>query len=131
MTWISHELTVKIVLDQVVNRRNDRYLAWSVEEVQGIYRTKHPAQVMVLGVVALDGKEMDPYFFKPDDKINARCYVSVLRTNILPWIHANYPGRQYVWQQDGAPAHTSKLAQAFCTENFSAFWRFYYFSSFD
>ena len=51
-----------------MNRQNDRYLAKSKDEVKGIVRTKHPAQIIVLGVIASDGKKMPPYFFEPGEK---------------------------------------------------------------
>ncbi|QQP40005.1 Uncharacterized protein FKW44_013893, partial [Caligus rogercresseyi] len=35
---------------------------------------------------------------------------------------ANYPSGHYVWTQDGAPSHTSKLAQDFYSRNFADFW---------
>lgn len=109
-------------VDQVYNRRNDRFLAESTDEVQGVYRTKHPAQVMVLGVLGSDGKKMPPYFFKQGEKIGSEVYYKVLRYVVLPWIKATYPDGNYVWTQDGAPCHTSKKNQDFCRNNFADFW---------
>ncbi len=57
-------------VDQVYNRRNDRWIGESPEEVQGIFRMKHPQQVMVLGVLTSDGRRMPPYFFGPGEKVN-------------------------------------------------------------
>jgi len=45
-------------VEQVYNQRNDRYLAGSTEEVKRVFWMKHPALVMVLGVLASDGKKM-------------------------------------------------------------------------
>ncbi|QQP50334.1 Putative LOC100197594 [Caligus rogercresseyi] len=39
--------------------------------------------------------------------------MKVLRCHVLPWLKANYPSGHYVWTQNGAPSHTSKLAQDF------------------
>lgn len=124
-----HGPTVKIfsdekifTVDAVVNRRNDRYIAQSRSEVKGIFRTKHPAQVMVLGVVASDGKKMPLHFFKPGEKVNTEVYYKVLRYKVLPWLKANYPNGNYVWTQDGAPAHTARKVQKFCKDNFADFW---------
>lgn len=50
-------------VDQSRNSRNDRYLAFCVEEVPPINVTKHPASAMMLGVVASNGKRMPPYWF--------------------------------------------------------------------
>ncbi|QQP41696.1 Transposable element tcb1 transposase, partial [Caligus rogercresseyi] len=55
-------------------------------------------------------------------KIDRHVYVKVLRYHVLPWLKANYPSGQYVWTQDEAPSHTSKLAQDFCSRNFADFW---------
>ena len=130
LTWIRHNgSTVKIysdkkifTVDQVLNRRNDRYIAISSDDVQGAYRTKHPSQIMVLEVVASDGNTMKPHFFNPGEKVNAAVYVKVLKDVVMPWLHRTYPSGNYVWQQDGAPAHTSKLAQSFCKEYMADFW---------
>jgi len=109
-------------VDQVYNRRNDRWIAETTQEVKGVFRTKHPAQVMVLGVLGSDGNKMPPYFFKPNQKIGADVYYKVLRYTVLPWLKATYPDNNYVWQQDGAPAHTSNKVQKFCEENMANFW---------
>jgi inhibitor of nuclear factor kappa-B kinase subunit alpha len=109
-------------VDQVTNRRNDRFIAETPDEVKGVYRTKHPAQVMVLGVLGSDGQKMPPYFFKAGEKIGTEAYYKVLRFTILPWLKASYPEGNYVWQQDGAPSHTSNRCQKFCQDNMASFW---------
>ena len=109
-------------VDQVFNRRNDRYLAESTDQVKGVFRTKHPQQVMVLGVIGSDGQKMPPYFFNAGEKIGTDTYYKVLRYTVLPWLKAAYPGNNYVWQQDGAPAHTATRNQKFCKDNMAAFW---------
>ena len=55
-------------VDQFNHRRNDRYIVQPIEEVMGVFRTKHPAQVMVLGVLASDERRMPPYFLVPERK---------------------------------------------------------------
>lgn len=125
----SKPATVKIfsdkkifTVDQVYNRRNDRFIASSTADVKGVFRTKHPAQVMVLGVLGSDGKKMPPYFFKPNEKVNTEVYYKVLRYHVLPWLKANYPKGNYVWTQDGAPAHKSAKVQKFCKRHMADFW---------
>ncbi|QQP57708.1 Putative transposable element [Caligus rogercresseyi] len=100
-------------VDAVLNRRNDRFLAETRGHVEGYYRTKHPAQVMVLGIVASDGNKMPPHFFRPNEKVNSDVYYKVLST---------FPMNNYVFTQDGAPAHTFKKAQEFCKGNMASFW---------
>ncbi len=75
---MNHESTVKIfsvekifTVDAALNRRNDRYLAESIADVKGTFKTKHPVKFMVLSVVASDGKKMPPFFFKLGEKV--RC----------------------------------------------------------
>lgn len=125
----SHPATVKIFSDkkiftmvQVLSRRDDRCIAGSSEEVQGTFRTKHPAQTMCMGVVASGGKKMNPFFFKPNEKIGTEAYYKVLRWKILPWLKANYHKNKYVWTQDGAPSHTATKNRNFCKEHFADFW---------
>ena len=59
---------------------------------------------MMLGVVASDGKKMDPVFFdkKPNGKgIDQTTYIQVLEDHVLPWIRSTYESRDiaYVWTQ--------------------------------
>ena len=71
----SNSATVKIFSDKKIftadayrNRRNDRFIASSSDEVLSIQKTKHPQGVMVLGVVCSDGKVMPPVVFPPRTK---------------------------------------------------------------
>ena len=46
----------------------------------------------------------------------------MLKNRVLPWINS-LPGNQAVTlQQDGATAHTAKMVQACCKDNFKSFW---------
>ncbi len=54
----NHGSTMKIfsdekifTVDAVLNHQNDWYLAESIADVKGTFRTKHPAKVMVLSVM--------------------------------------------------------------------------------
>lgn len=46
----------------------------------------------------------------------------MLKNVVKPWIDQNFDGEEYVWQQDSAPSHKSKLTQAWCKTNFCKFW---------
>ena len=105
-------------IDAVLNRRNNRYIAKSLSDVKGIFRTKHPA----LGVLTSDGKKMPLHFFKPVEKVGAEVYYKDLRYKVLPWLKVNYPNGNYAWTQDGTPPHTAKKVQKFCKDNFGDFW---------
>ena len=115
-------------VDQVSTSRNDRYISpLASSEVPGhikhVFKTKHPASVMVFGLVASDGKKMDPVFIASGTKINSDEYIRILEKIVKPWIVKNYhPDTKIVFQQDGAPAHTSKKTQTWLKENLPDFW---------
>ena len=109
-------------VDQAYNRRNSRAVVKSGEDVPPISRTKNPQGVMVLGIVSSDGKKCPPYFFPQGLKINAQVYMKVPRTHVLPWLKKTYPGGNYIWQQDSAPAHRANVTQRWMDNNFANYW---------
>jgi len=114
-------------VDRVLNRRNNRYISVKPAEdvpdhVKHVSKTKNPAKVMVLGVVASNGKKCPPVFIPQKERINADAYIKMLTTNVLPWIRETFPDGNYVWQQDGAPCHTAKKTQAFLQDQMTNFW---------
>ena len=109
-------------VDQSRNSRNDRYLAYCVEEVPPIHCTKNPASSMMLGVIASDGNRMPPYWFPKGLRVGTEEYLDVLQTVVKPWLDAQYPEGNYVFQQDSAPSHKSKKTQAWCKDNLADFW---------
>lgn len=102
-------------VDRVLNRRNDRYIELPDNPVSASSkfgaRTKHPATVMVLGVLGSDGKVCPPIFVPEGLKVTAEVYQRLLKEKVLPWIEENYPEDTVTFQQDGAPAHTAKTTQ--------------------
>ena len=108
--------------DQKVNRKNDRWLCSDPEEVPIVMATKFPATVMVLGVVSNKGDVMPPHVFEAGLKVNTEVYLNVLATVVKPWMDGIAGGSPYVWQQDGAPAHTAKATQDWCQLNLPFFW---------
>ena len=108
--------------DQKVNRNNNRWLCSDPSDVPIIMATKFPATVMVLGVVSNKGDVMPPYVFEAGLRVNADVYLDVLRNTVKPWMDQVAGGRPYIWQQDGAPAHTAKKVQEWCEDNFPYFW---------
>jgi hypothetical protein len=115
------------VADALVNRRNSRYLTDLPvtvvgESVRISPFSKAPAKVMVLGIVASDGKKC-PIIFVPDgEKVTADSYQALLRRHVIPWLSATYPEGNYVFQQDGSPAHTANSTQQFIESNMAANW---------
>ncbi len=37
--------------------------------------------------------------------------LDIMRTKVKSWMDATDPNKNFVWQPDGAPRHTSKMAQ--------------------
>ena len=110
-------------VDPVVNKQNDRVVTFGndVSEVRRVSKTKHPASVMMLGVVASNGEKMPPVWFKTGYRLTAADYREVLATKVLPWVRDITNGADYVFQQDGAPAHTAKVVQQWLGQNMK-FW---------
>ena len=109
-------------VDQAYNRRNDRCVVPKGTEAIPVMRTKHPQSVMMFGLVASDGKKMPPYFFEEGLRMGQKEYYKLLRYHVVPWLKANYPNGNYVFQQDGAPAHNSEKCQNFCKTQMADFW---------
>jgi len=108
-------------VDQKRNARNDRFLAYHVEDVPPIMETKHPASAMMLGVVASDGKRMPPHWFPCGLRVGTKEYLEVMKDVVKPWLDANYPDGNYVWQQDSAPSHRATRTQNWCRDNLANF----------
>ncbi|QQP36878.1 Transposable element tcb2 transposase [Caligus rogercresseyi] len=49
-------------------------------------------------------------------------YLYVMQTVVKPWMTQIAAGRPYIYQPDGAPAHTSNLVLNCCLENPDMFW---------
>ena len=103
----------KFVVDEVANYRNSRFIAKDPSCVPPVMRSKHPAFVMVFGVVASDGKVMPPHFIDVGLKINTAEYLKILKEVLLPWIKKNYDPMKVMFIQDSVPAHGSKTVQKF------------------
>lgn len=65
---------------------------------------------------------MQPHFFKQGETVTKEVYLRVLQTVVKPWMDRVTDGKPYVFQQDGAPAHTSKIVQEWLSSNVSMFW---------
>ena len=74
---------------------------------------------MVWAGVLDDGMKLPLLFVDMGVKINSHKYKSMLEEDIVPWLQNHYGDRPYVFMQDGAPAHTARLFQEFCSEVFS------------
>lgn len=109
-------------IDAKVNRRNDRWIARDPEDVPVVGRTKFPASLHVLLVISSEGDVMPPHFFEKGQTITKEVYQNVLANVVKPWMEQVAVGRPYIFQQDGAPAHTSHFVQNWLADNLEMFW---------
>jgi hypothetical protein len=110
-------------VDPVFNKQNDRVVSFGqdVSKVRYVSTTKHPASVMMLGVVASNGEKMPPVWFPTGYRLTAADYRDILSTKVLPWVRKITKKADFVFQQDGAPAHTAKTVQEWLGANMK-FW---------
>ena len=121
-------------LFQPPNRQNDRIWACDKEEVPPIFTVKHPLKIQVWGLMSfialselnvLPEKQMvtGAYYV---DEILEKCQLptlkrtretgSTLQLKLLPDMSTD------IFQQDGAPVHTSKVAIKWLENNLNSFW---------
>ena len=92
------------------------WTATNNKDVPRVMKTTFPATVMVFGVVSSESHIMLPHIFEVGLKVNTKVYLNVLKSVVIPWYNQVAGGRHWVWQQDSAPAHTSKETQAWLQE---------------
>lgn len=109
-------------VDEKFNRQNHRCTVNCAENACVVPKTKFPASVHVLGVVSSQGHVMPPYFFSRAETVTKEVYLRVLQTVMKPWMDRVSDGNPYVFQQDGAPAHTSRMVQDWLSSNVNMFW---------
>lgn len=116
----------KVFTVQAVNNpQNDRVYAANPGDLpegsRAHLRRQKPAGVMVWAAVGSDGSTSPLVFIDEGVKINSNVYIQMLADDVLPWVTETY-GDNYIFTQDGAPAHTSNVTQKWCKEHFSGFW---------
>lgn len=113
-------------VDATSNSRSTRYIAKSPEEadpaVKYVGKTKHPAGAMMLGVIGSDGKAFPPYWTK--GTVDSIQYKQLLSRKVFPALDATYGCGNWIWTQDGAPAHTSNAVQKYIANKLGSggFW---------
>lgn len=100
------------------NRNNTRY--WAIENLrlvrEGAFQERFGVNVW-LGVVGLN--IIGPIFFH--QPLNGQMYSEFLENQIVPQIN-NLHRNNLIYQQDGAPAHNSRIASNFLNERFGENW---------
>jgi AraC-like DNA-binding protein len=123
-TWFSDE---KIFTVQTpTNTQNDRVYAAvntkrDVAPARLLKGRKHFSQSVMVSVAVSKLGKTDPFFVTPRAKINSAYYCEeVLKRGLLPDIR-RHSGDNFIFQQDGAPAHRSLHTVAFLTVNVPEF----------
>ena len=62
------------------------------------------------------------HFFNKGENVTKEVYLRVLTNVVKPWMETVSAGKPYVFQQDGAPAHTSHLVQNWLSDNVDMLW---------
>ena len=88
------------------------WMAMNNRDVPRVMKTKFPATVMVFGVVSSEGHIMLPHILEVGLKVNTKVYLDVLKSVVIPCCNLVAGGRPWMWQQDSAPAHKSKVTLA-------------------
>lgn len=121
--WTDEKL---FTVQAIHNAQNDRVLAKKKEdipvELQTAFRRQKPPSVMVWAGVTTDGKKTPLIFIEEGVKVDQGVYLHLLSEEVVPWVEEQYPNGRMIFQQDGAPAHTSKVVQDFCLDMFPDFW---------
>ncbi len=110
--WTDKKL---FTVEAVHNVQNDRVLGTS-KETLGTNVLSHFLH-HGLGRRHLRGKKTPLIFIEEGVKINTAVYLHLLSEEVAPWVEL-----EFVFQQDGAPSHTSNLTQSFCEAVFLRFW---------
>ena len=87
------------------------WIATNNSNVPRVMKRKFSATVMVFGVVSNKGHIMPSHIFEVGLKVNTKVYLNVLKSVVIPWRNQVAGGKPWVWQQDSAPAHKSKVTQ--------------------
>lgn len=109
------------MMEQCHNAKNNVVYAASFEaiprELLSVPRYQNKNSIMVWGGVSERGK-LPLVFIEKGVKINSEYYQKeILEPVLKPEAQKLYPNGDWIFQQDSAPAHASKVNQAWCQAN--------------
>ncbi|KAI6648699.1 MhmaT1 transposase [Oopsacas minuta] len=112
-------------IEEATNSQNDRVISASVSAIPDkfryISRMKKPLSVMVWAGVSAVGRT-PLIFIPPGVKINAKTYQELVLEPVVKGLSQTmFSGQQFVFQQDGAPAHTANTTQDWLKHNIPNF----------
>lgn len=104
------------------NHQNDRI--WTTEpplSKKFVTHSQHPQSVMVWAGICASGKT-PLVFVDPGVKINKNYYLrEILQGTLEPWARTHFGNREWIFQQDSAPAHKAREVQDWCRAHFPGF----------
>lgn len=108
-------------LEVARNRQNDRVYGARKKDISAnrLYHqsSRFTKKVMVSAGVCWNGKT-DIYFLDTrTTKVNSVTYMKLLEEGLLPDCRRLYPNEGFIFQQDGATSHTSRVTQSYLEEN--------------
>lgn len=115
------------VLQETYNPQNDRFYSATFQEcptsIKSVQRFQNHTSVMVWGAVSKKGR-LPLLFIDKGVKINKEYYLeSVLKDHMMKYIPELYENQEFVFQQDSAPSHGSKIVQTWLNANLPNFIR--------
>ena len=95
------------------NRQNDVVYVKKEIPVGWLYHetSQFSKKVMVSAGVSMRGKTKIHFIDTSKTKVNSEYYIKLLDDNLLQDCHTLYPDNDFIFQQDGAPSHTSRITQ--------------------
>ena len=104
-------------LEVARNRQNDRVYGKRKRDIapNRLYHktSRFTKKVMVSAGVSWKGKTRIHFIDTECTKVNSESYKNLLEIGLLQVSRRLYPNEDWVFQQDGAPAHTSKTTQEY------------------
>ncbi len=76
----------------------------------------------MLGVIMSDGQKLPPFWY--EGTMDEKKYKSYLFNKVFPALNSTYSENNYIWTQEGAPAHTCNAVQGYLERKLgsSGFW---------
>ena len=112
-------------IEEATNKQNDRILAPTSSSITEkhlyVKRTQKPQSVMVWAGISTKGR--NPLVFVPvGAKINSSTYQKLILEPVAKDLSKTMFNKEpFLFQQDGAPAHTSNISQNWLRENIPDF----------
>ena len=108
----------------VTNRRNAVVYVHSRAEADAFgsrpTRNQHPQTIMVWLGVTWNGLTQ-PIFFERGERLNAKLYIDKVLTHMNREGERLFQHGHWTYQQDGVPAHRSKVSQQWCEQYLPSF----------